>query len=353
MNFSQWLGFVVLVISFYILWQIRQLLLLLFTAVIIADSLNHVVKRFQKWGISRQYAILLAMGLLLASLAGFGWIIIPPFAEQLPELLKLVPQGLNILIVTIKDFISRLDPELINSLPTNQQLIQQLQPLVQRIAGQGLSVFYMTLGIPLTCLLLFALSLMLLANPQAYRQGFIRLFPSFYRQKIDQVLCQCDQSLQGWLTGILFNMAVIAILSFIGLSILSVPLTLAQAMLAGILTFLPNIGPVLSVIPPMAIALLDAPWKSLAVLILYIGIQQVEGNILTPLVMANRVSLLPALTLLSQVFFATIFGVLGLFLALPLAVISQVWIKEVVIKDILVASKHREVRLKSNIVTFR
>ena len=296
MNFSQWLGFISLIISFYILWQIRQLLLLLFTAVIIANSLNHVVKRFQKWGIGRHYAILLAMGLLLAVLAGFGWIIIPPFAEQLPELSKLVPQGIDLLIVTVKDFISRLDPELIQSLPTTQQLIQQLQPLVQQIAGQGLSVFYMTLGIPLTFLLLLALSLMFLANPYAYRQGFIRLFPSFYRQKIDQVLSQCDEALQGWLVGILFNMAVIAILSFIGLSILNIRLTLALAMLAGILTFIPNIGPVLSVIPPMAIA---------------------------------------ALTLLSQVFFATVFGVLGLFLALPLAVVVQVWLKEVVIKDIL------------------
>lgn len=317
MDFSKWLGFVVLIISLYILWKIHQLVLLLFTAVVIANSLNHLVQRFEKWGIARTYAIMLAVGLLLATLAGFGWIIIPSFAEQLPELSKLVPQGIDILIVTIQNFIARLDPELIQSLPTTQQIIQQLQPLVQQIAGQGLSVFYMTLGIPLTFLLLLALTLMLLANPQAYRQGFIRLFPSFYRAKIDRVLTQCDESLQGWLVGILFNMTVIAVLSFIGLSILNIRLSLALAMLAGILTFIPNIGPALSVIPPMAIALLDAPWKALAVLILYIAIQQIESNLLTPLVMANRVSLLPALTLLSQVFFATVFGILGLFWPYP------------------------------------
>ncbi|MEA5511119.1 AI-2E family transporter [Crocosphaera sp. UHCC 0190] len=335
MTFSQWLGFIILAISLYILWQIRQLLLLLFTAVIIANSLNHAVQRFQKWGIGRSYAVLLAMSLLIATLTAFFWIIIPPFAEQLPELLKLVPQGIDQLIITLKEFVSRLDPELIQSLPTTDQLLQQLQPLVQQIAGQGLNVFYMTLGIPLTFLLLLALSLMLLANPHAYRQGFIRLFPSFYRQKIDQVLTECDEALQGWLLGILFNMTVIAILSFISLSILGIRLSLAQAMLAGILTFIPNIGPALSVIPPMAIALLEAPWKSLTVLILYITIQQIEGNILTPLVMAHRVSLLPAMTLLSQVFFATIFGFLGLFLALPLAVVCQVWLKEVLVKDVL------------------
>ncbi len=110
---------------------------------------------------------------------------------------------------------------------------------------------------------------------------------------------------------------------------------MAQAALAGILTFIPNIGPALSVIPPMAIALLEAPWKSFAVLILYIIIQQVESNLLTPYVMAQQVSLLPAVTLLAQVFFATFFGFLGLLLALPLTVVGQVWLKEVIIKDIL------------------
>ena len=124
-------------------------------------------------------------------------------------------------------------------------------------------------------------------------------------------------------------------LSFIGLLALRVPLALAQSMLAGALTFIPNVGPTLSVLSPMAIALLDDPLKSLAVLVLYTIIQQVESNLLTPFVMSQQVSLLPAITLLSQIFFATFFGFLGLLLALPLTVVGQVWVREVVIKDIL------------------
>ena len=176
---------------------------------------------------------------------------------------------------------------------------------------------------------------MLLADPIPYRKGFIRLFPAFYRRRVDQILVLCNEALQGWLTGILFNMCAIAILSSISLSALGIPLALAQAVLAGILTFIPNIGPILSVIPPMAIALIDNPLKSLAVLVAYTIIQQIESNILTPLVRAKQVSLLPAVTLLAQVFFATFFGFLGLFLALPLTVVGQVWFKEVVINDIL------------------
>ena len=125
------------------------------------------------------------------------------------------------------------------------------------------------------------------------------------------------------------------IMSFTALLILQIPLALSQATLAGLFTFIPNIGPALSVVPPIAISLLEEPWKAIAVLGAYVLIQQIESNLLTPLVMAQQVSLLPAFTLLAQVFFASFFGFLGLFLALPLTVIAQVWIKEALIKDIL------------------
>ena len=136
-------------------------------------------------------------------------------------------------------------------------------------------------------------------------------------------------------------MLVITLLSWLGLSLLGVKLSLANALLAGLLTFIPNIGPVLSCIPPIALALIDAPWKAIAVLILYILIQQIESNLLTPLVMKQQVSILPVITLLAQATFAVFFGFIGLFLALPLAVVAQVWIEEVLIKDILSNWKSR------------
>jgi predicted PurR-regulated permease PerM len=135
----------------------------------------------------------------------------------------------------------------------------------------------------------------------------------------------------------MFNMLCIGVLSYIGLSLLGLSLALPQAVLAGLLTFIPNVGPALSVVPPIMIALLEDPWKVWAVIILYFGIQQVEGTLLTPWVMARQVALLPAVTLLAQVLFAVSLqlGFLGLFLALPLTVIAQVLVREILIKDIL------------------
>ncbi len=335
MNFGTWIGLIVFFISLYVLWQIKQLLLLLFTAIVLATSLNILVTNFQKRGIGRTYAIFLSMFSLIAVSVGLIAIVVPPFVDQFQQLGALVPQAIDKLNYWLDLLSERLDPKIIDFLPDTEELSRQIQPLIQQFLGGGLSFFYSSLGVLLSILFLLAITLMLLVDPTPYRRGFIRLFPAFYRRRVDRILNLCGEALQGWLVGILFNMVIIAVLSFIGLFMLRIPLALSQALLAGMLTFIPNVGPTLSVLLPMAIALLDAPWKSLAVLILYIIIQQVESNILTPIVMAQQVSLLPAVTLLSQVFFATFFGFLGLFLALPLTVVGQVWFKEVIIKDIL------------------
>ena len=335
MNFGTWVGLIVFFISLYVLWQIKQLLLLLFTAIVLATSLNILVKKFQKRGIKRINAVFLSMLSLILVAVGSVWIVVPPFIDQFQALGRLVPQGIEKLDEWTDFLAERLDPRIIDFLPNTEELNRQLQPLIKQFLGGGLTFFYSSLGVLLSIFLLLAITLMLLADPKPYRQGFKRLFPAFYRRRVEEILNLCAEGLEGWLVGILFNMAVIAVLSFVVLLILGIPLALSQAMLAGVMTFIPNIGPTLSVISPMAIALIEAPWKSVAVLVLYIVIQQVESNILTPIVMAQQVSLLPAVTLISQLFFATFFGFLGLFLSLPLTVVGQIWFKEVIIKDVL------------------
>jgi predicted PurR-regulated permease PerM len=335
-SLGKWIGILVFIISLFVLWQIRHILLLIFAAIVIFNALNILVERFQRSGIQRFFAVLLSLFLLLCILVGFYFLIVPPFTEQFLQLSELVPQGIEQLSKWIEALEADISSELLDQyIPDINQLLQQLPPLINRVLGGGFTFFNNALGVLLNSLLVLVLTLMLLADPHPYRKSFVRLFPSFYRRRVDEILQRCNEALRGWLAGILFNMAVISLLSFFGLLLLGIPLALAQATLAGILTFIPNLGPVVSVIPPIAIALLDSPWKAIAVLILYIVIQQVESNLLTPLVMAQQVSLLPAITLLAQLFFVTFFGFLGLLLALPLTVVAQVWLKEVLVNDIL------------------
>lgn len=330
------IGFLAIIIALYILWRIKQVLLLAFAAVVFATAINQLVRLLQKkFQFKRKIAIAIAVTGVLTFIIGFIALIIPPFIDQFQQLVKLVPQGFEQL--------SSLNERLHNILPNSlfqevqglESLTQNLQSFVDQFISNFFDLFSSTLGLFLNSLLVIVVTIMLLSNPTPYKQMFLVMFPAFYRQRVQIILKKCEKNLGGWAIGILFNMAVIAILSGIGLLLLGVKLPLANSLLAGMLTFIPNLGPVLSVIPPAAMALLDAPWKALAVVILYIGIQQVESNILTPIVMQKQVSLLPAVTLLSQVAFAVFFGILGLFLALPITVVAQVWLKEVLVKDIL------------------
>lgn len=127
---------------------------------------------------------------------------------------------------------------MLRALPDFGGLSAELPALAGQVLGGGLAVFSISLEVFLSLLLVLVLTLMLLSNPGPYRRGFIRLFPSFYRQRVDEILELCNQALRGWLVGILFNMGVITTLSFIGLLALKISLALAQALLAGLLTFI-------------------------------------------------------------------------------------------------------------------
>ncbi len=328
MKYHQWVSLVVLVVCLYVGWQIRNILLLAFAAVIFAVVLNRAVSFVQRWVPARPAAVLIVLlggGLVVG---GLGVVIVPPFTQQIRDFIELSPQ-----------IIDRFQTWLQNREFANAEILEDFQ-FVDSISNQlanfdlrmlinrSLMVFSNTLSLTLNVLLVIVVTLMMLLNPYPYRQLFKVIFPSSLRRTVDRVLDDCNEAITGWFIGISFNMLVIATLSMIGLWILGVPLALANGLLAGLLAFIPNIGPVVSVIPPVAIALLETPWKGLAVIGLYILIQQFESNVLTPLVMKQQVNLLPAVTLFAQVMFSIFFGFLGLLLALPLALTAQQWLNE-------------------------
>lgn len=337
MLLGQWLGLFVLGLSVYILWQIRQMLLLIFSAIVLATALNRLARKIQyQFRISRPQGVLAAVLLFLVILTGFFIIIVPPFVTQFQELTTTkFPQIIRSASQWHTYVQSLVPAALIPYLPNPNDLERQIQPFIQSMAGRSIAIFSSSFGVVLNLLFMIVLTIMFLAQPTAYRSAFIALFPSFYRRRIDRILAECEVSLGKWVVGALLGMVVIALLSLIGLLALGIPLALAQAVLAGLLNFIPNIGPTLSVVLPISIAVLDEPWKAVAIFIIYFLIQQFESNLLTPYIMAQQVSLLPAITLVAQVFFATFFGFLGLLLALPLTVVGKIWINAVLIEDVL------------------
>ena len=275
-------------------------------------------------------------------------IIIPQFTSEFQELINQIPSAISKLWdLAIKSFFDFAEiiykdniPNLADrSLSTNRLSIipdgvtlangvtDSIKKLINLAGNVGIGIIQL--------IFIISVSLMITLQPNAYREVAILLVPSFYRRRARTILLKCGNSLSDWMSGVLLSSICVAILVSIGLYLLGIKLVIANALIAGVLNIIPNVGPTISTIFPLSVALLDTPWKSLAVLGLYILIQNIESYIITPSIMQKQVKLLPGLTITAQFIFTIIFGPLGLLLAIPMAVVIQVFVKEIIIHDIL------------------
>lgn len=339
MRLIDWVGLVFFGIALIILWQFRQILLLLFTAVVLAVALNSLVRWItNRLNVKRSTAVLIAMGIVLLGTVLFVGLVMPPFIQQFQQLLQLVPVGFTRFSIWL-DRLLKEPPDWILQqnlqLPRLGDLSQQTWSLGKELFGNLFTFLNNSLGVLLQLLLVLVLTIMILADPLAYRGLAVRLMPSFYRRRTDEIMSRCEIALLSWMGGVSINSVFVATLCAIGLLVLQVRFVFAHALLAGVFNFVPNIGPTVSGVFPVAVALLDSPGKALAVVILYVVVQNLESYWFSPMVMQKQVSLLPAATLIAQIFFATFFGLLGLILALPLAVVVKIWVEEAFVKDFL------------------
>ena len=358
MSFPQALSLAALIAVGLILWSLRQWLLLLFAAIVLALALCSLVEAVQRGFPMRRSLALLAsvcgLGLVLAVLLV---VLVPPFVDELALLLEKLPQAAQTLLELALNGLDQVSDVLygVDAMPDLDQLGRgspSILPDSSTLAsgvGSGLIGLIGLAGnlgsAGLSLLFVVAAALMVAVQPQAYRQVAIQLVPSFYRRRANQILTLCGEALNSWMVGVGISSLAVFLLCWITLSLLGVKLVLANALLAGVLNLIPNVGPTMSTVFPMAVALLDAPWKAAAVLGAYVVIQNLESYVITPSVMHHQVKLLPGLTLAAQVLFTVVFGPLGLLMALPLAVVMQVLIAEVLIKDVL--NRWSTVRLRT------
>lgn len=335
MTLGRWIGLFTIIASVYILWQIRAVVFLFLAAVVLATILNRLVRRFRQSDVKRGYAILLSLAIILSLFGILLSLILIRLVDQFNQLLSLIPISINQIQLWSYELQSRIPEGMITNLPSLTNFTQQLQLAVNWVITNIYLFFSNSLILVLNILLIFVLTLMLLANPQRYRRGLVKIFPAFYRQRADEILSKCEIKLVHYVASIGLSMIFVGITSTLGLLMLQIPLPVVNGLLAGLSAFIPYIGAIASAIPPILLALIDEPWKAGAVLILYFTIQQIEGNFVTPVIMKRQVDLFPAITLALLTAFGTFFGFLGLLLGLPILVISQVWLEEVLVHDIL------------------
>jgi len=344
---SSYFKLVVILITSLIVWTLRDFLLLIICSLVISNIVCNLCNQIQK-GVKIPRSLSLFLVLAFTSIIVFTIfiLVLPPFIKEFNEILVDIPNGLskiNILINTnLNKFNFLLYGEqsenvidifrLINNvvtIPDASTIAKAIQESFKNLIniagnlGSGL----------LKLIFVLAVSLMISIEPKQYKENILLLIPKNYRNKFRNILEKCNIALANWTFSMVISSLSVGLLSLIVLSILDVKYVVSNALIAMVLNIIPNIGPVISGIFPISIALLDNFWKPLAVLGAYVIIQNIESYIIMPSIMKKKANLLPGLTLISQFGFTFIFGPLGLILSLPLAVVIQVLIKET-FKDI-------------------
>ena len=342
MNSSSYFKLVVILITLLIVWILRDFLLLIICSLVISNIVCNLSNQIQKGlKIPRSISLFLVIAFISVIIFTIFILVLPPFIKEFNEILVDIPNGLskiNILINTnLNKFNSLFYGEQsenvidIFSLINNVVTIPDVSTIAKAIQESFKNLINIAgnLGSGLLRLIfVLAVSLMISIEPKQYKENVLLLIPKNYRNKFRNILEKCNIALANWTFSMVISSLSVGLLSLIVLSILDVKYVVSNALIAMVLNIIPNIGPVISGIFPISIALLDNFWKPLAVLGSYVIIQNIESYIIMPSIMKKKANLLPGLTLISQFGFTFIFGPLGLILSLPLAVVIQVFIKE-------------------------
>jgi len=342
LNSSSYFKLVVILITLLIVWILRDFLLLIICSLVISNIVCNLSNQIQKGlKIPRSISLFLVLAVISVIIFTIFILVLPPFIKEFNEILVDIPNGLSKISILINTNLNKLNSlfygeqsenvidifSLINNVVTIPDVstiakaIQESFKNLINIAGNLGS------GI-LRLIFVLAVSLMISIEPKQYKENVLLLIPKNYRNKFRNILEKCNIALANWTFSMVISSLSVGLLSLIVLSILDVKYVVSNALIAMVLNIIPNIGPVISGIFPISIALLDNFWKPLAVLGSYVIIQNIESYIIMPSIMKKKANLLPGLTLISQFGFTFIFGPLGLILSLPLAVVIQVLIKE-------------------------
>jgi predicted PurR-regulated permease PerM len=310
-----------------IVWALSDIVLVVFMAVLLAVMLRGVSDWLcRRTGVTTSVMLPLVCVTTCVLMAGFLYYLGPRLVSQSHDLWRQLQQPLEHLRSTY------------GATAWGKVLFNDISPnaLVHgHIALYAGSVATMTVGGVVTAFILVVTALYFAISPELYVSGTVRLFPVPYRPRARAVMHDIASILRRWSLGQLIDMAVVGVLTGVGLSLLGVPLALALGVLAGLFTFVPYFGAIAAAVPAMIVALTVSWQTSLWVAVIFLLCHAIEGYVVGPLVQRSTAELPPALTIMSMTVLGTLFGPLGVILGAPVAAVTLVVVREAYIGDVL------------------
>lgn len=342
MSLGEWavrVAIVVLVVALFAgLWAVRNSLMLIFLAVIVALALQVPVHRFERMGVRRGVALLITLVLVLFFVGLLGVLLVSTFVEQMQQLIDQLPDTFDTVRNEYERLSNRYDvlPEIDWDALLEGNSADWLSAQLTNLPGNIFPFVSGVSGLIANVLFILIIALFFVGDPTNYLDGALTLVPQGYRPRALEILVQLAGTLRAWFVGQLISMLMLGtMITFVNAVIIDLPNPLALGVLAGIMEFVPNIGSIISVIPAILVALADDPAKVALVIAAYIVTQQIQSNLIMPRIMTRQIEMPAGVVLSAQVVAASLFGFIGLLLALPLAVLVKVLVRELYVYDVL------------------
>lgn len=316
------LGIVLLAL---LLWELANVLLLAFGAVLVAIILRASAGLFERYlRVPPRWSLAAASLVILTAFVGLLVLFGTQIRAQLASVIEQLPFAIdafskNIGLGAITDELGAM----VDGLPAGG--------LAARLAGIGGTI----LGGLADALLVVVAGLYIAASPRTYIEGFVKLFPMDHHRRVKSSLTASGEALKLWLVAQLIAMTCVGILSALAFWLIGLPSPYALGLIAGMADFIPFLGPILGALPAVMIALTLSGEAALWTIFAVFAIQQIEGSVIFPLAARRAVSIPPALALFAIVAGSLIFGPLGLIFGFPLGVVSYVLVKKLYVRETL------------------
>ena len=340
---TRWVLTAVLIIGLLVgAWIVRGILLLALASVILVVLITMPTRPLVRRGLDRRLATIISLIVIFASIIILILAAFPTLVRQFNALATtIVPQGVNTLIrrwssgeiqeqfpflqgITTADIENTL-----NSLST------QLGSAIPQLGVQVLPVLGGVADTILSLLIVIFLSVYFLANPKMHQEGVVVLFPPGYRYRVREIIARLDLTLRGWLRATIISMAFVLVGTWFGMTLLGIREAAALGVLTGLLSFIPNFGPIFALIPSVAVGLVQTPQDIGWIIFIIYGVSFVQSQVVTPLLVQESIQLPPVLVLMGQIIAGAFLGFIGIMLAVPITAILMVLVQEVYVKDIL------------------
>jgi predicted PurR-regulated permease PerM len=328
---------VALFVAILFIWfaiRVADVLLLVFLAVLAAVYLSAITDQLERrFKMPRWAGLTCAVLATIALLVGAGALILPPVVDQTQALISALPQSL----IDVQRLLARLTSKY--PVLRNTDLANPESGLVAQIIDgatnylRGALLPYLRAGgtVFIEGVSVVVMGLYLARNPSLYSEGIVSLAPPRYRPVATRIVNDAAATLRAWVTGQLLAMFVLAVLTALGLLILGAPYWLAFGVLAGVAAAVPFFGTLVSTVLPALFVVGSGNWiKVIAVLLLGVVVHVIEANLVGPLIMEKQVSLPPVLTIASVLIMGTLFGIIGLVVAVPTLALTMVVVRHVV-----------------------